>query len=149
MPYTTTTSDTDTATLVIPKSQVAMLSKNGDTLVDQVGNSYSKNALMLSDFKSLDLVISKPTANEDTDSPYLLQPSLSPSYSKEEIPSSKMLASPMSSGERNKVDDTNDPSEFNDNTSMRGGVQVENVTANNHQLCYIKDIGCKPYQIRS
>ena len=68
------------------------------------------NALMISDRKSLDYGIYKPTANGDTNAPYLLRPSLSPSYAKEEIPSSKILASPMSSGKWKKGDEINDPS---------------------------------------
>ena len=63
---TTTTSNTYTVILVIPKSQVVMLSKKGDTLVDQGGDSYLINALMLSDRNSLDNGISNPTANGET-----------------------------------------------------------------------------------
>ena len=80
---TTTKSNTYTVTLVLPKPQVNMLSKRGATLVDQGKNSYLNNALMLSGHTSFDRVISKPTANGDTNLPYLLQTSLSPSYSKE------------------------------------------------------------------
>ena len=36
----------------IPKSQVAMLAKNGATFVVQGGNSYSMNAMTFSNFKS-------------------------------------------------------------------------------------------------
>ena len=97
--FTTITSNIDTLTLVIPKSQMAMLANKGATLVDQGGYVYLSNALMLSDCKSLYHVIYKPIANGETNTPYLLQPSLSPSYTKEEIPSSKCLASLMSSGE--------------------------------------------------
>ena len=95
---TTTTSDTDTVTIVIPKSQVAMMAKKGSTLVDQCGTSYLINACMLSDRASLDHVISKPIANGETNTPHLLQLSLSPSYAKEEIPPIKLLTSPISSG---------------------------------------------------
>ena len=110
---TTTTSDKETVSLVITKSQVDMLAKTGDTPVDQGGNLYSMNALMLSDRKSLDHVISTPKSNGDTNVPYPLQPSLSPSYTKEEIPSSKILALPMSSGEKKKGNDTDDTSGCN------------------------------------
>ena len=115
---TTTTSNIDTLTLVIPKSQMAMLAKKGATLVDQGRNVYLSNALMLSDCKSLYHVIYKPISNGETNTPYLLQPSLSPSYTKEEIPSSNFLASPMSSGEKKKGDDTNATSKFNENAGM-------------------------------
>ena len=80
---TTTTINTNTVTLVIPKSQMAMLAKKGDTIVDLGGNSYLMHSLMLSDQNSLDHGISKPTANGEKNSPYLLQPSLSPSSTKE------------------------------------------------------------------
>ena len=36
----TTTSDTDTVTLVIPKSQAAIMVIEDDTIVDKGGNSY-------------------------------------------------------------------------------------------------------------
>ena len=107
---TITTSNTYTVTLVLTNSQVAMLDKRGATLVDQVRNSYPMNALMLSGCTSLDRVISKTTSNGETNTTYLLQPYLSPSYAKEEIPSRKLLASPMSSGERTKTNDTDDTS---------------------------------------
>ena len=38
----------DTNTTKIPKSQVAMLSKKGTIIIDKGGNSYSMNALTLS-----------------------------------------------------------------------------------------------------
>ena len=117
---TTTKSDTYTVTLVIPKSQVSMLDQKGATLVDQGGNSYFMIALMISDCKSLNHGISKPTSNGETNSPYLLQPSLSPSYSNKEIPSSKIPASLMSSGERKKGDNSDDPSNCNENSDMGG-----------------------------
>ena len=60
---TKTTSNIDTVTLVIPNSQVSMLAKKGSTLVNQGRNSYSINALMLSDCKSLDNVITNTTYN--------------------------------------------------------------------------------------
>ena len=66
---TTTTSKTDTVTLVIPKYQVAIMVKEDDTLVDQGRNSYSMNALMLSGCTSLDNGISKPTANGENNVP--------------------------------------------------------------------------------
>ena len=66
VPVTTTTSNTDTVTPVILKSQVSMLAKKGDTLVDQGGNSYSINALMLSGCTSLDHGISNTAANWET-----------------------------------------------------------------------------------
>ena len=47
-----TTSDIDTATIEIPKSQVTMLSNKGDALIDQCRNSYLMNALILSGLKS-------------------------------------------------------------------------------------------------
>ena len=68
---TTTTSNTDTVTLMIPKSQVSMLAKKGATLVDQVVNSYLINALVISDHKYLDCGIYKPTSNGETNTPYL------------------------------------------------------------------------------
>ena len=40
----------DTITIEIPKSQVAMLTKNRATLIDQGGDSYSMNILTLSNF---------------------------------------------------------------------------------------------------
>ena len=115
---TTTTSDTDTVTLVIPNYQVAMLSKKGDTLVDQGVKPYTTNYLMLSGRTSLDNGISKPTSNGENNTFYLLQPSLSPSYAKEEKTSIKLSASLMSSGERNKRYDTDDPSKCNGNAGM-------------------------------
>ena len=63
-----------------------MMSKKEATLVDQGGNSYLMNSLILSGHASLGHKISKPTLNGDTNAPYLLQSSLSPSYNKEEIP---------------------------------------------------------------
>ena len=42
----------DTITIEIPKSQVAILAKNGATFVVQGGNSYSMNAMKFSNFKS-------------------------------------------------------------------------------------------------
>ena len=45
---TETPSAIDTITIEITKSQVAMLSKKGATIIDQGGNSYSMNALTLS-----------------------------------------------------------------------------------------------------
>ena len=66
---TTTTSETDTVSLVIPKSQVAILAKNGATLVYQGGKLYSMNALMILYYKFLDHGISKPTANGQTNVP--------------------------------------------------------------------------------
>ena len=80
---TTNEIDTDIVSFVIPKSQVAMLAKKGDTLIDQGRKSYLINALMLSDHNSLDHGIFKLTANGGTKSPYLLQPSLPTSYAKE------------------------------------------------------------------
>ena len=115
---TATTSDTYTVELVIPKSQVTMLAKRGAILVDKCGKSYSINALILSDCKSRDHGISNPTANEGTNTPYIIKPALSPSYTKEEITSSKISASLMSSGEWKKVDDTGDSSRCNDNAGM-------------------------------
>ena len=38
----------DTITIEIPKSQVATMSKKGANIIDQRGNSYSMNALTLS-----------------------------------------------------------------------------------------------------
>ena len=75
---TTTTSDTETVTLVIPNPRVAMLAKKGATLFDQGGNSYLINALMLLGCTSFDHGIYKPKYNGGTNSPYLLQLSLSP-----------------------------------------------------------------------
>ena len=69
------------------------------------------NALMLSVCTSLGDGISKPTFNGETNKTYLLQSYLEPSYSKEEISPGKFSASPMSSGERKKGDDTNNKSE--------------------------------------
>ena len=43
-----TPSAINTVTINIPKSQVAMLAKKGATIVNQGGNSYSMNALRLS-----------------------------------------------------------------------------------------------------
>ena len=43
-----TPSAINTITIDIPKSQVAMLSKKGDTIIYQGSNSYSMNALTLS-----------------------------------------------------------------------------------------------------
>ena len=43
-----TPSAIDTITIKITKSQVAMLSNKGATIIDQGGNSYSINALTLS-----------------------------------------------------------------------------------------------------
>ena len=86
MSETTTTSDTDTDTLDIPTPQVAMMVKKGDTLVDQGGNLYLMNALMLSVHTSLGHLISKPTVNGDNNETNILQSSLAPSYTKEYIP---------------------------------------------------------------
>ena len=60
---TATTSDTYTITLVIPKSQVAMMVKMETPLVDKGGNSYSLNALMPSGRTYLGHIISKPIGN--------------------------------------------------------------------------------------
>ena len=73
---------------------MAILAKKGVTLVNQGRNSYPMNDLMLSDCTSLDHVISKPTDNVETNTPYFLQPYISPSYAKEEIPSRNIPASP-------------------------------------------------------
>ena len=108
---TTTTSNTYTVNLLIPKFQVAMMAKKGDTIIDQGGNSYSMNVLMLSGFIYLDHIISKPTSNGETNSPYLLQPSLSPYQDKEGITSRELSSSPISSGKLEKGGDTNNPSE--------------------------------------
>ena len=107
---TTTTSNTDTVNLLIPKFQVAMMAKKGDTIIYQGGNSYSMDVLMLSGFISLDHIISKPTYNGETNSPYLLQPSLSPSHDKEGITSRELSSSPMSLAKLEKGGDTNNPS---------------------------------------
>ena len=81
-----TTSDIYTVTIEIPKSQISMLAKKGDTLVDQGGNLYLMNALMLSVHTSLGHLISKPTVNGDNNETNILQSSLAPSYTKEYIP---------------------------------------------------------------
>ena len=44
---TTIRSNTDTINFMMPSSQVAMLVKKGDNIVDQVGKSYLMNDLML------------------------------------------------------------------------------------------------------
>ena len=61
-----TTSNTDTVTLDIPKSEVAMMSKKGYSLVYQYRNSYLMNALMISGRTSLGHGISKHKVNEET-----------------------------------------------------------------------------------
>ena len=48
VPDAVTPNAIDTNTTKIPKSQVAMLSKKGDTIIEKGGNSYSMNALTLS-----------------------------------------------------------------------------------------------------
>ena len=73
---------------------------------------------MLSGCKSFDHVIYNTISNGETNAPYLLQTSLSPSYAKEEIHLGKNSASPMSSGERKKGYDKNDPSKYNKNLGM-------------------------------
>ena len=125
MSETTTTSDTDTVTLVIHKYQVDMLAKNGATLVDQGGNSYSINSLMLSGRMSLDCGIYKPKSNGDSNIKYLIQPYLSSSYDKKDIPLLNILASPMSSREREKGYYTNDPYKINENAGMGGSSKWE------------------------
>ena len=72
----TNTSDTGTVELVITKPQVAIMAKKGDNIIDQGGNSYSMNALMLLGCTFLDHVISKNKANGNPNVPYLLKPSL-------------------------------------------------------------------------
>ena len=67
-----TTRDTDTVTLDITKSQVAILAKRGTTLVDQGRNSYLMNALMLSGCTYLGHGMYKPTVNRVTKAPYFL-----------------------------------------------------------------------------
>ena len=81
------TSNTYTVTLDIPKSQLDIINKRGGTLVDQGVNSYSINTLMLPCCMSIGHGISNTTDNRETNAPYLLQSSIAPSYSKEDIPS--------------------------------------------------------------
>ena len=78
----TTTIDVDTGTLMIPKSQVAILAKKGYTLVDQNGNSYSMNDLILPGCTSFGSGITKPTVNGETNTPYLLHSSYFTSVSR-------------------------------------------------------------------
>ena len=118
VPAAATTSDTDTITFEIPKSQVVMLYKKGPNLVNKGSNSYSMNDLMLSVFTYVGHVVHKPTINGETNTTYLLNPSLEQSYSKEDIPSGIVFYPPMSSGEQKKVDDNDDPYECNDNAGM-------------------------------
>ena len=73
---TATTSNIDTVTLEIPKSQFSMMSERGANLVHKGRNSYLINSLMLSGHTSLGHGMYKPTINEDTNTHYLLQLSL-------------------------------------------------------------------------
>ena len=70
-----TQSATDTIAIEIPKYQVAMLAKKGDTLVDQRGNSYFMSAMKFSNRKSCENSndgASKNKFNGDINSTYLL-----------------------------------------------------------------------------
>ena len=78
-----TTRNTYTVNPEIPNCQVSMLFKKGATLVDQGGNSYSMNALILSGCTSLGNGNPKPIVNGETNKPYLIQSYLEISFAKE------------------------------------------------------------------
>ena len=80
-----------TQTLLLLRYLSPKFTKNGDTLVDQGGNSYSMNALMISGCTSLGHGLFKPAVNGETNTPYLLQSSLALSYDKENIPSKSKI----------------------------------------------------------
>ena len=70
-----TSSAINTFTIGIPKSQVAMMAKRGYTLIDQGGNSYSMNALTLSNFMFNEDGVngsSRNKVNGEINPPYLI-----------------------------------------------------------------------------